>query len=87
MGMSLADPITAFLPSILEGCLPPHTYTRLNFSMRNMIISVCIIGLFLELSGLIWSAKKEAPSEAFVRLSAQPVRSIERPLEIGRAHV
>ena len=51
--------------------------------MRNMIISVCIIGLFLELSGLIWSAKKEAPSEAFVRLSAQPVRSIERPLENG----
>lgn len=51
--------------------------------MRNFIISICIVGLFLELSGLIWSAKKDAPSDVFVRLSAQPLRSIERPLENG----
>lgn len=51
--------------------------------MRNMIISVCIIGLFLELSGLTWSAKSDKPSEAFVRLSAPPTRNIERPLDNG----
>lgn len=51
--------------------------------MRNMIISVCIIGLFLELSGLIWSAKSDKPSEAFVRLSTPPTRTIERPLDNG----
>lgn len=51
--------------------------------MRNIIISVCIIGLFLELSGLIWSAKKDKPSDAFVRLSAPPARTIERPLDNG----
>lgn len=51
--------------------------------MRNMIISICIIGLFLELSGLIWSAKKDKPSESFVRLSTPPARSIERPLDNG----
>ena len=51
--------------------------------MRNMIISICIIGLFLELSGLIWSTKSDKPSEAFVRLSAPPTRSIERPLDNG----
>lgn len=51
--------------------------------MRNIIISVCIIGLFLELSGLIWSAKKDKPGEAFIRLSATPAHSIERPLDNG----
>ncbi|MEQ1793723.1 MAG: hypothetical protein ABL970_05970 [Nitrospira sp.] len=51
--------------------------------MRNIIISICIIGLFLELSGLIWSAKKDKPSEAFVRLSAPPAHNIEHPLENG----
>jgi len=51
--------------------------------MRNLIISVCIIGLFLELSGLIWSAKKDKPGEAFIRLSAPPAHSIERPLDNG----
>ena len=51
--------------------------------MRNIIISICIIGLFLELSGLIWSAKKEKPSEGFVRLSTPPARNIERPLDNG----
>lgn len=51
--------------------------------MRNIIISICIIGLFLELSGLIWSAKKDKPSEGFVRLSTPPARNIERPLDNG----
>lgn len=51
--------------------------------MRNIIISICIIGLFLELSGLIWSAKKDKPGEAFVRLSAPPAHTIEHPLDNG----
>jgi len=51
--------------------------------MRNIVISICIIGLFLELSGLIWSAKNDKPGEAFIRLSTPPARSIERPLDNG----
>lgn len=51
--------------------------------MRNIIISVCIIGLFLELSGLIWSAKRDKPSDTFVRLSAPPAHATDRPLENG----
>lgn len=51
--------------------------------MRNLIISLCIVGLFLEVSGLIWSSKKEKPSETFMKLSEPPARSIENPLENG----
>jgi hypothetical protein len=51
--------------------------------MRNIMISICIIGLFLELSGLIWSAKKDQPSERFLRLSTPPAHNIERPLDNG----
>ena len=51
--------------------------------MRNLIISLCIVGLFLEISGLIWSSKKEKPSDAFLKLSEPPARSIENPLENG----
>lgn len=51
--------------------------------MRNLIISLCIVGLFLEVSGLIWSSKKEKPSETFLKLSEPPARSIENPLENG----
>ena len=51
--------------------------------MRNVIISVCIIGLFLELSGLLWSLKKDNPSETFLALTEPPPRVIEHPLENG----
>jgi len=51
--------------------------------MRNLIISICLIGFFLELSGLVWSAKKDMPSEKFVKLATPPVRNIERPLDNG----
>ena len=51
--------------------------------MRNLIISFFIIGLFLEVSGLIWSSKNDPPSETFLKLSEQPVRSIENPLDNG----
>lgn len=51
--------------------------------MRNIIIGLCIAGLFLEVSGLIWSSKKDKPSETFLKLSEPPARSIENPLENG----
>lgn len=51
--------------------------------MRNVIISLCIVGLFLEVSGLIWSSKKEKPSETFTKLTESPTRAIENPLENG----
>ena len=51
--------------------------------MRNLIISLCIVGLFLQISGLIWSSKKDKPSVTFLKLSEPPARSIESPLENG----
>ena len=51
--------------------------------MRNLLISLCIIGLFLEISGLIWSSEREKPNETFLKLSEPPARSIENPLENG----
>lgn len=51
--------------------------------MRNLIISACVIGFFLELSGLIWSLKKDNPSDTFVTLTEPPPREIEHPLENG----
>ena len=51
--------------------------------MRQLVITLCILGLFLEVSGLIWSSKTDKPSDVFVRLSQAPVRSIEHPLQNG----
>lgn len=51
--------------------------------MRNLIISACVIGFFLELSGLIWSFKKDNPSDTFVSLTEPPPREIEHPLKNG----
>lgn len=51
--------------------------------MKNLIISTCIIGLFLELSGAFWTMKRDPPSEAFLRLTTPPARSIHHPLENG----
>ena len=51
--------------------------------MRNIIIGLCIVGIFLEISGLIWSSKKDKPNETFLKLSEPPVRSIDNPLENG----
>ncbi len=51
--------------------------------MRNLIISACIIGLFLELSGLMWSLKKDGTSDTFVVLTEPAPRMIEHPLENG----
>ncbi len=51
--------------------------------MRNLILSLCIVALFLEISGLIWSSDKEKPNETFLKLSEPPARFIENPLENG----
>lgn len=51
--------------------------------MRNLLISLAIIALFLEISGLIWSAKDGPPSEVYRRLSQLPDRGIETPLTNG----
>lgn len=51
--------------------------------MRNLIIGLCLAGLFLEVSGLIWSSKKDKPSDAFLKLIEPPTRSIDNPLENG----
>ncbi len=51
--------------------------------MRNLIISLIIIAVFLEISGLIWSAKDDGPSETYVRLTQPPERRIENPLRNG----
>jgi hypothetical protein len=51
--------------------------------MRNLIIGLCIAGLFLEVSGLIWSSKKDKPSDTFLKLTEPPVRSIDNPLDNG----
>lgn len=52
--------------------------------MRNLIIiSACIIGLFGEFSGLIWSLKKENPSDTFLKITEPPARILEHPLENG----
>lgn len=51
--------------------------------MRNVLISLCVIAIFMEVSGLIWSAKSDTPSDAFVKLSEGPGRLIENPLKNG----
>lgn len=51
--------------------------------MRHLILTLCIVGLFLEVSGLIWSSKKDKPSEVFLKMSEQPDRAIEHPLQNG----
>jgi hypothetical protein len=51
--------------------------------LRTLIISLCVIGMFLELSGLIWSSKKDKPSETFLKLTEPLPRDIDNPLENG----
>jgi len=51
--------------------------------MRNIIIGLCIVGIFLEVSGLIWSSKHDIPTDTFVTLTQPPARTIDPPLENG----
>ncbi|HET6675793.1 MAG TPA: hypothetical protein VFG71_10655, partial [Nitrospiraceae bacterium] len=54
-----------------------------DFNMRNLLISLAIIAVFLETSGLIWSAKEGQPSEAYRQLSQPPERRTDNPLSNG----
>lgn len=51
--------------------------------MRQLTIALFILGLFLEVSGLIWPSNKEKPSDLFLKLSEPPPHSIENPLQNG----
>lgn len=51
--------------------------------MRNLLISLCIVAVFMEISGLIWAGRSDPPSEAFLRLSEAPQPTIENPLRNG----
>lgn len=51
--------------------------------MRNFLISLCVLAIFMEISGLIWSAKGDKPSDTYVKLSEPPGRTIENPLKNG----
>lgn len=51
--------------------------------MRNFLISLCVLAIFMEVSGLIWSAKSDKASDTFVKLTERPGRTIEHPLKNG----
>ncbi len=51
--------------------------------MRNVIISMAIIAIFLEISGLIWSAKGDRPSETYTLLTQTPEKHIHTALQNG----
>lgn len=51
--------------------------------MRNLLISLCIVAVFMEISGLIWAGRSDQPSDAFLRLSEAPQPTIENPLRNG----
>src|SRR5215217_8292783 len=51
--------------------------------MRPVIIGLIVLGIFLEISGLIWSSKGDNPSDTFLKLSEPPPRTIEHPLDNG----
>lgn len=51
--------------------------------MRNFLLTLCAIAIFIEVSGLIWSGKSDKPSDTFVKLSERPARTINNPLKNG----
>ncbi len=51
--------------------------------MRNLLISLCLIAIFMEISGLIWSGKGNKPSETLLRLSESPQLTLTDPLQNG----
>ena len=81
MGVIGCDHFTQILWDRAGPGKPP---TNTGAFMRQLIITLCIVGLFLEISGLIWSSSKnDKPSEVFLKLSEMPARSIEHPLQNG----
>lgn len=51
--------------------------------MKNFLITICLVAVFVEVSGLLWSGSSEKPSETFQRLSQPPEVQIESPLQNG----
>ena len=51
--------------------------------MRNLIITIAIIAIFLEISGLIWSTKGDRPSETYIQLTQAPEKHIQTALQNG----
>ncbi len=51
--------------------------------MRNLLISLCIVAVFMEISGLIWTGKDDKPSDALLRLSESPQPTLANPLQNG----
>ena len=51
--------------------------------MKNLLVTICLLAVFVEVSGLLWSGKRDAPSETFQRLSQPPEVRIETPLSNG----
>ncbi|MGH7257556.1 MAG: hypothetical protein ACREIM_04205, partial [Nitrospiraceae bacterium] len=51
--------------------------------MRNLIISIAILAIFLEISGLIWSTKGDGPSETYLQLTQAPEKHTQTALQNG----
>ncbi len=51
--------------------------------MKNALITLCLLAVFVEVSGLFWTGKRDAPNEAFRRLSQPPEVQIDSPLGNG----
>lgn len=51
--------------------------------MRNLLITICVLAVFLEVSGLIFALKGEEPSDVFHRLAQTPDVRLETPLQNG----
>lgn len=51
--------------------------------MKNLLITLCLLAVFVEVSGLFWSGRRDAPGEAFLRLSQPPDTRVDSPLSNG----
>ncbi len=51
--------------------------------MKNLLVTICLLAVFVEVSGLFWSGKHDEPGEAFRRLSRPPEERIDTPLSNG----
>lgn len=51
--------------------------------MKNFLITICLVAVFVEISGLLWSGPSEKPSETFQHLSQPPEVQLESPLQNG----
>ncbi len=51
--------------------------------MRKLLITVCLLALFLEISGMLFSGESDKPNQAMVALSEAPERTIQDPRENG----